>query len=286
MIKIIDTYPLLPDVFKDKNFQFDKWEKYIDSVYPNAASIFITDMEKCIATGQFTWENDYLPVLNMVVRNKELRELAHESFCKVTEGLEHKVHKIFGKSLDVDIVFYLGLCNGAGWVKQHNDRTTVFLGIEKIMELNWCSIDDMHGLIYHELGHVYHKQYGILDRQFQNDAQSFLWQLYKEGIAMYFEQVLVGNLDYYHEDKNGWKEWCDTHFEDIKRDFTCDLKTMTFSTQRYFGDWVNYRGHSDVGYYLGCRFVHFIVAMYEFDSIISFDIDKVTDLYGQFTRSQ
>lgn len=285
-MKIIDTYPLLMEAFEDKTFQFSKWEKYINSVYPDAATIFVADMEKCITTGKITWENDYLSVLNMVVRSDGLRELAHDSFGKATEGLEQKVYDIFGKSLDADIVFYLGLCNGAGWVKQYNNRTTVFLGIEKIIELNWCGIDDMYGLIYHELGHVYHRQYGIIDRKFDSDAKSYLWQLFKEGIAMYFEQVLVGDPDYYHEDKDGWKEWCDTHFEDIKRDFTCDLKTMTFSTQRYFGDWVSYQGHGDVGYYLGCRFVHFILSKYAFDDIISFDIDKVADLYGQFTRSQ
>lgn len=74
-MKIIDTYPMMPEAFEDNTFQLDKWEKYIDSVYPNAASIFITDMEKCIATGKFTWENDYLPVLNTVVRSDELREI-------------------------------------------------------------------------------------------------------------------------------------------------------------------------------------------------------------------
>lgn len=283
-MKIIDTYSLLLDAFEDKTFQFDKWEKYINSVYPNVASIFISDMKKCIATGEVSWENDYLPVLNMVVHNDELRNLAHESFCRATEGLEQKINKTFGKSLDADIVLYLGLCNGAGWVKQYNGRTIVFLGIEKIMELNWCSIDDMYGLIYHELGHVYHKQYGILERKFENDTQTFLWQLFKEGIAMYFEQILVGDPDYYHEDKHGWKVWCDEHFRDIKQDFTCDLKTMTFATQRYFGDWVSYHGHSDVGYYLGCRFVHFILSMYEFDDIINFDIDMVAKLYEEFAN--
>lgn len=57
--------------------------------------------------------------------------------------MQQKINKTFGKSLDADIVLYLGLCNEAGWVKKYNGRTIVFLGIEKIMELNWCSIDDI-----------------------------------------------------------------------------------------------------------------------------------------------
>lgn len=70
---------------------------------------------------------------------------------------------------------------------------------------------------------------------------------------MCFEQNLIGDAEYYNQDKNGWKTWCDNHFEQIKLDFAHDMKTMSVSNQRYFGDWVSYNGHGDVGYYLGCR---------------------------------
>lgn len=42
-----------------------------------------------------------------------------------------------------------------------------------------------------------------------NCNRNFVWQLFTEGIAMYFEQALVGNFNYYHQDKNGCLEWCD-----------------------------------------------------------------------------
>ena len=160
----------------------------------------------------------------------------------------------------------------------------ILLGIEKMMELNWCSLDDMYGVIYHELGHVYQAQFGILKRTFDHGADTFLWQLFIEGVAMYFEQSLVGKADYYHQDKGGWKTWCDNHLEQIKADFTRDLKEMTFANQRYFGDWAVYNGHHDVGYYLGCQFVRHILSVYELDEIICFDIDMVKDSYKQFVQ--
>ena len=281
-MRIIDTCPAMLAAYDGTAFCFEKWKSYIDSALPGGASLFISDMRQCLEAGGFSWEKDYLPVLNAVALRDDLREQAHDSFCRVTEHLERSLYDKFGKSLDVDIIFYLGLCNGAGWVTEYQGRKTVFLGIEKIMELNWCGIDDMYGLIYHELGHVYQWQYGVLDRTFRHHADHFLWQLFTEGIAMYFEQVLVGDPGYFPQDKGGWKKWCDGHFEEIKADFDRDLKTMTPATQRYFGDWVGYHGHGDTGYYLGCRFVRDILSMYKLDEIICFDMDIVTQLYRRF----
>ena len=283
-MRIADTCPALLTAYEGTAFHFEKWKAYIDSTLPGASSMLIADMKQCLETGEFSWEKDYLPVLNAVALQDGLREKAHDSFRRVTENLESSLYDKFGRSLDVDIIFYLGLCNGAGWVTEYRGRTAVFLGIEKIMELNWCGLDDMYGLICHELGHVYQGQYGILNRTFDNDADSFLWQLFTEGAAMYFEQTLAENPGYYHQDKDGWKKWCDDHLAEIKADFARDLKTMTFASQRYFGDWVEYNGHSDTGYYLGCQFVRYILSMHEFDEMICFGIDAVARLFQQFIR--
>ena len=281
-MRIINTYPAMLAAYEGTAFRFEKWKSYLDSVLPGAASLFISDMKQCLETGGFSWEKDYLPVLNAAALHDELREKANDSFCRATENLERSLYDKFGKSLDVDVIFYLGLCNGAGWVTEYQGRKAVFLGIEKIMELNWCGTDAMHGLIYHELGHVYQWQYGVLDRTLDQQPDRFLWQLFTEGIAMYFEQALVGDPEYFHQDKNGWKAWCDSHFEEIKADFDQDLKAMTPATQRWFGDWAEYHGRGDVGYYLGCRFVRDILSMYGLDEMICFDMDIVAQLYRRF----
>ena len=284
-MKIINTYPALLSAYEGAAFRFEKWRSYIDSALPGISSLLLSDAKECLETGTFSWGKDYLPVLNGVVLNPELRERAYDSFCKTTENLERRVYEKFGRGLDADLIFYLGLCNGAGWVTEYRGQKIVLFGIEKIMELNWCGPDDMRGLIYHELGHIYQGQYGVLNRTFGNDADSFLWQLFTEGAAMCFEQALEENPDYYHQNKDGWKKWCDDHLEEIKADFNRDLKTMTFASQRYFGDWVKYHGHSDVGYYLGCRFVHYILSMYEFDEMICFEAGTVARLFQQFIQS-
>lgn len=285
-MKITNTLDKIKTVYKNGEFNFNKWEEYVNSIYPNFAQLFIEDMNQTLKTGLFSYEKDYLPLLNAVSRKTKAMEQALNSFNKATDNLERKIIERFGKSIDVEIIFYLGLLNGAGWVLDYNNKTLCLLGIEKIIELDWCDEKSMIGLIYHELGHVYQGQYGVLEREFESRKERFLWQLFTEGIANYFEQILVGDFEYYHCGDKEWKIWCDDNLDRIKKDFYNDLPQMTFENQRYFGDWVFYENHSDVGYYLGTKFVQFICINKNFNEILSLDIKTVTILYEKFLNEK
>ena len=285
MIKIIDTYPQIDSLFVSKQFNFEGWKLYINSLYNQSDQIFIDDLKECLNSGSYVYERDIFPVINAVYEHPRLAIL-YSSFCKVTKNLNQKVIDRFGCELNIDIVLYVGLCNAAGWVTNINGRDVILLGIEKILELDWCDEDSMRGLIYHELGHVYHKQYGILDQQGTNSCEDFVWQLFTEGIAMYFEQFLVNDFHYYHQNKDGWLHWCDHHFNQILKDFQNDLPTMTKFNQRYFGDWVSYNGKGDVGYYLGTKFVQQISNKYDFEQLINLPINTVYREYLSFTKQK
>lgn len=280
----MNTIHKIPNIYSNGSFDIHKWKAYMHLINPELEELCLSDMNKTIETGLYTFEKDFLPILNQVVNEPNTLKALIRNFNKVTDNLEQKIIIQFGKSIDVEIVLYLGLCNGAGWVVTSENKTYCLLGIEKILELNWYDIDSLYGLIYHELGHAYQDQYGVLERDFENYKHQFLWQLFTEGVAMYFEQTVVGDYNYYHQDKNGWKKWCDTHFNHIKKDFYDDLDSMTFENQKYFGDWVKYNNYSDVGYYLGDKFVQFICIHYDFDAILSFHIDTVEKLYKEFLK--
>ena len=282
-MRIIDVTKDIEKLYKNGVFDLGLWESYMQSALPAAAPLCLDDMQDGMAIG-LSWENDYLPVLNGLRAQPELAAAARRSFEKITHGLERKIKDRFGRTPDADIILYPGLCNGAGWVTELNSKTAVLLGIEKIVELRWCGVDDMTGLIYHELGHVYQKQFGVLERDLNEPEQSFLWQLFTEGIAMVFEQELVGGAEYFHQDKDGWKAWCDANEQRIARAFMRDLPAMTDANQRYFGDWVSFEGHPDTGYYLGARFVRSILKHADFDAIISLDIAAVQSAYSDYLR--
>ena len=281
-MKIINTINDIFDIYSSGSFDINKWNNYINRINSKLWQLCVQNMNEAINTGQVSFKKDYLPILNNVINQKEKLDELQKNFIKVTESLEDNILKKFNKTIDVEIVLYLGLCNGAGWVVEIENKVYCLLGIEKILELNWYDMNSLYGLIYHELGHIYQKQYGVLEREFDNNKHHFLWQLFTEGIAMYFEQTLIADYEYYHQDKNDWKAWCDNHIKQIILDFSNDLNLMTFDNQRYFGDWVYYHNHSDVGYYLGTKFIQYICKQYVFDEILSFNIDIVEKLFNEY----
>lgn len=281
---ISSTYDSVSAIFDGGHFCFDKWEEYIDRCVPGAKELCVADMKECIQAG-YSWQNDFLPVLNSVAANPAKCREAVRSFQTVTEHLEEKIQNAFGRPVCADVVFYVGLCNGAGWVTEVNHKTTILLGLEKILELGWYHTKEMTGLILHELGHVYQAQYGLLYEKTDTSSEKFLWQLFTEGVAMVFEQMVVGNPAYYHQDRKGWKTWCDGHKEQIRRSFEQDLSTMTDENQRYFGDWVRFEGWGDTGYYLGAWFVRYLLATDCFDRIIGYTLAEVEEKYKAFMKS-
>jgi len=280
MLKITDTYKAIESLFGDSGFDFAKWEIYAESLIGGLPELLKDDLKFYLQDG-YSFEGDFLPIINSV-RGSRRAETVHEAFLAVTDGLAEKITRVFGKELDVEIVLYLGLCNAAGWVTRFGERDVILLGIEKILELGWCGVDDMYGLVYHELGHIFHRQYGSFDHPCDGEQKSFVWQLFREGFAMWFEQMLVGRAEYFHQDKNDWKIWCDEHFPQILVDFDRDLPTMTRENQRYFGDLVDYNGHGDVGYYLGARFVRRLSEKYSVDELVNLTPDDVWKLYTDF----
>ena len=270
-------------VFSADHFDLEKWKAYMDGFLPGAKQLCLDDMAVCIGAGH-SWEKDFLPVLDAVLREKDKRLETIRSFHRVTGGLDERIEGAFGRKAEAEVVLYLGLCSGAGWVTPVNGKTAVLLGIEKIMELGWCNPDDMFGLIVHELGHVYHTQHGARGKT-DTPRYDFLWRLFEEGVATVFEQETTGDPQYYHQDRNGWKVWCDRNFDAIKRSFLRDLDTMTRKNQRYFGDWVSYQGYGDTGYYLGARFVRFLMERDSFDDIIMYGPEQVREGFEIFARA-
>lgn len=283
MLRIIDTFSGIHTLYDQGKFNPERWAHYINSVYAESAPLFWRDLDDYFHNGDMSFEKDFLPLIEAVPTHPGLQEL-HESFLCVTNGLQEKIQTCFGNSLDADIVLYLGLCNAAGWVTTMQGRTTILLGIEKILELNWQDKDAMIGLIYHELGHVYHKQHGSMMHSADNSPQQFVWQLFQEGVAMHFEQLLVGDSSYYHQNKDRWLDWCEAHAAQITADFRDDLPAMTRRNQRWFGDWVSYCGKGDVGYYLGARFVQWLRRKYSFDELIRLSVECVYRAFLKFTE--
>lgn len=283
-MRITDTSAGLPSVFSDGSFDIEKWKAYMDASLPGAKELCLRDAAETIDAG-YSWEDCFLPILNAVFLRDEKRREAIRSFREASADLDQRIKAVFGKTVDADLVLYLGLGNGAGWVTQVNGRCTILFGLEKIIELDWCGRTKMSGLVWHELGHVYHRQYGVLPGEFPQRGDEFLWQLFEEGIAMVFEQELADDPQFFHEDYPGWKAWCAEHLPDIARAFADELGVMTRDRQRFFGDWVRFEGQPDTGYYLGAKFIRFLMGTADFDAIIRFGLPEIRRAFDAFLQS-
>ena len=66
MIKIIDTYSQILELFERENFSLEKWRKYINLIYANSSQMFEDDIKEYFGTGKYTFEKDFLPIINDV----------------------------------------------------------------------------------------------------------------------------------------------------------------------------------------------------------------------------
>lgn len=215
--------------------------------------------------------------------NKDKMALANHSFIAVTSDLKNNINKLFHEEIELDIVLYLGLCNGAGWATTLDNRNAILLGIEKIIELNWQSKSQMQALIFHEIAHIWHKTYGILYPHTSSQGEKSIVQLYQEGIAMVCEQILYQDINHYHQNKNGWLDWCITNKNQIKREYLKRINNCE-GTQDFFGNWCSYQGYSDVGYFLGCEFIKYLQEKFSLVEIANLKVSTLLQHFKMFAK--
>ena len=194
-MRIIDSMKDIFLCYENGAFSPNRWRGYMQNVYPSAIPLIEED------SACYDFEKDILPVVNAVPNNPAALNQLHHSFQSVVHQLEENIYQRFHTTIEADIILYLGLCNGAGWAATINGQYTVLLGIEKILELNWADEDSMIALLYHELGHLWHHQERKLPWGGESSQEKALWQLYSEGVAMFFEQELCQNENFFHQDQ-------------------------------------------------------------------------------------
>ena len=153
-MKIINTCNEIKKTFTD-GFSIDLWQEY-------AAGISAELPLKCEKDARdYDFEKEVRPILDEALNEEKINNL-DKSFRKVIDNLNSNLAKLFDEEPDINIILYLGLCNGAGWATTLDRKNTVLLGVEKIIELDWGDEANMRALILHEIGHLWHKLNGNL----------------------------------------------------------------------------------------------------------------------------
>ncbi|KXA13232.1 hypothetical protein HMPREF3222_00948 [Clostridium perfringens] len=277
LMNFIDTYDEILSCFSSKEFNIALWENYSNVISKELSNKVKNDIKG------YNYRKDILPVIETALKSREKLKQVHESFIAVSDNIKYKFKELFEEDFELDIILYLGLCNGAGWATSLHNKNVVLLGIEKIIELNWCDKEDMFALIAHEIGHIWHKTKGGCFGKQNNISEKALFQLYSEGVAMLFEQLLCGDENYYHQNQNGWIDWCEKNLIELKREYLLRI-TNSESVQDFFGDWNSYKGHTDVGYFIGCKFVRFLLKKYSLTEMLCMEMDLMLKEYISFSK--
>lgn len=274
-MRIINTFDKIPFCFQKGVFSIEAWKEYARGISPELC-------EKCESdAADYDFDNSVLPIINNVLNYNEKSVCAEKSFISVTNKLKNSIDRLFEREPDIDIILYLGLCNGAGWATSLNSKDVILIGIEKVVELNWQDEASMQALIFHEIGHIWHKIYGNLYPKACSQGDKSMVQLYQEGIAMACEHILCENDNYYHQNVNGWLVWCNENEKAIKTEFLRRINRNE-STQDFFGDWCSYKGHSDVGYFLGCEFIKFLLNKFGLTETANLSVKDLMEYYKMF----
>lgn len=276
---IIDTFEQVRGMAAEMNggFSLPVWEKYAQAIAPGFAQKVLDDVSS------YDFELQVLPVLLSALSRPERLAQAHQSFLRAVHRLPERLVSVFGWDGDCTIILYFGLCSGAGWATELQGRPAVLLGLEKICELSWHTPDKMEDLLYHELGHIWHSSLGT-PPELSEDEPRAMRQLHSEGVAMVFEQLLCGDPTRFHQDENGWLDWCRAHRAALHREYLRRAECGE-SIQDFYGDWCRYHGHADVGYYLGCDFVRWLMGDGPLHRAARLDPRELLVPYRQFVSS-
>lgn len=276
-MRIINSFCSLRKAFPNRVFDMEIWRDYAVAISPNLAS-------KCENDSQgYDFQTEVLPVIQSALADKAKLDILSDVFDEVARDLTVRITKLFDKEIELEIILYLGLCNGAGWATTLDGRDVILLGIEKIIELDWYSKENLQALIFHEIGHIWHKTYGKMSFQCHAQTEKSIIQLYQEGIAMVCEQILYGDDTHYHQNQNGWLSWCTQNESLLKKEYLARLNHEQ-STQDFFGDWNSYKDHSNTGYYLGCQFIKYLQKKFSLIDIANLSYQQLRDEFICFAQ--
>ncbi|WP_456321479.1 hypothetical protein [Palaeococcus sp. (in: euryarchaeotes)] len=245
MPMIIDTFPYFLEKWDGSEAS---WIDYIKN-YPELFRKIKWDYRRY----KMDWQ-EFLNVLSK--READDLKLAHEELLKVLPGVENKVITHFNLNREeYNIVIYVGLENGAGWVTDFMKKPSILFGLEAIAELKWY--EKLEGLITHEFGHLIH---WLLRKENieKLEEEQIIW-LYTEGFAQRIEDLISGRP--WHLEREGWFKWCEKNEDLIKGEFLRRAGENE-PLNPFFGSWYTLFGKQYLGYYLGYKFIRWLEREY------------------------
>ncbi|MBU1019988.1 MAG: hypothetical protein KJ847_02135 [Firmicutes bacterium] len=205
------------------------------------------------------------------------------STSKVLENIvismQNKLNDFF--KLDRDdtvIIIYHGLGNAAGWVTAFKGRPAIYLGLEKIVELDWDNQSKLEDLISHEYGHLVHMELrGTLSPYF-DFKRKMIFRMYTEGVATYCESIFNGR----EKSTPEWYNKCLQLESELKIEFMTRLNNETSNSEDFFGDWNPVLGINEAGYFLGLQIIKRLLRKMSIIEVMRLDYEYIENEFEDY----
>ncbi len=176
---------------------------------------------------------------------------AHRHILESAEPLYSRAQQVLAFESKVIFVIYVGIGCGAGWATTFRGSPAILFGLENIAECGWSSPETIMGLVAHEIGHLVHHHWRA--QHGKSIGSGPWWQLYEEGFAQRCEGLILDS-DSWHQASGGndddWINWCRSHRGWLAAEFIGTVKSDQ-PVSPFFGSWLEIRGRSETGYFLG-----------------------------------
>lgn len=250
IIDTFDRFQIFWKKYKNKNIasQIQGWQVYYLNKWPELLEKQMVSYKEDKLDWATVAKKRVFPMLSK--RMVEVRK-AHSLVIKeLPTAIQKAKNKLNFRKKIIGVV-YVGIGCGAGWATTYNGNLAVLMGLENIVDCRWFQKKSIRGLIYHEIGHLYHDHLMNMGKKHpKNDAYQ---TLYQEGFAQRIEHIIQGK-ETWHESMGinppNWKRWCEENISLIAKYFVKNQNDIV-KLRKLFGHWYNYKGMKQCGYYLG-----------------------------------
>ena len=272
-INIIDTFPAFEKYWRQyrdssTNAQVNAW---VSEYMVNWPALLKKQIKQYQSEG-IDWKKVARERVfpNLEERLPEMR-LARKRLLEESQKIIRRAQLRFNDRHSLYVIIYVGIGLGAGWATTYVKSPALLFGLENIAEEGWTDKSEVRGLITHELGHLFHSFWReSVGKRFRSGP---LWDLYTEGFADRFEQLLEDNENsHIAKDSDGqeWLDWCQENRQWIASEILKRLERKG-DLRTFFGSWYKIRGHSQIGYFMGSELIKEFEKYYPLKKIATLD---------------
>jgi len=276
---ILDTYPSFKESWekarsRNLDILLDLWENEYMSKYPELFKLQVKNYEDLGVDWRRIAEERVFPKL---LNSLQLIEESWRNLHNVIPKAYREFKNFWNRNFDVIFVIYVGIGCGAGWATEYNEHYAVLLGLENIAELRWISEESLEGLLLHELSHIAHMVLRDLSpKEFEELEEDPLFLLYSEGFATRCEHLILGEEKWRIAPGEDWLKWCKENLSFLASEY---LRRVEHNepVNDFFGSWLNVKGKSQTGYYLGHELIKSLEKQMDITKVATMDLECIKD---------